>query len=94
MIGKIFLIEIEKDFNKYAGESLIKHNYEQNKYWVNSKSCIITGGSGLVGSSFDDGIKINSSDCNLLNYDESYKKIKSFNPDSIIHCCYGWWFIL
>jgi hypothetical protein len=22
-------------FNKYAGESLIKHNYEQNKYWVN-----------------------------------------------------------
>ena len=50
-----------------------------------SKSCIITGGS-ISYFSFDDGIKINSSDCNLLNYDESYKKIKSFNPDSIIHC--------
>ena len=21
-----------------------------------------------------------------MNYDESYNKIKSFNPDSIIHC--------
>lgn len=51
-----------------------------------SKSCIITGGSGLVGSNFKDGIKINSSHCDLMNYDESYNKIKSFNPDSIIHC--------
>lgn len=51
-----------------------------------NKSCIITGGNGLVGSNFKGGIKLSSSDCNLLNFEESFKKISQKKPESIIHC--------
>lgn len=46
---------------------------------------LITGGSGLVGSSFKEGIKISSKDFNLLNSNEVDKMIKIHQPDVIIH---------
>jgi len=50
------------------------------------KKILITGGTGLVGSSFPDGIKTSSKELDLLNYNHSYEFIKNINPDSIIHC--------
>lgn len=47
---------------------------------------VITGGSGLVGSNFDSGIKLSSKEINLNNFDDSYEKIDSIKPKSIIHC--------
>ena len=47
---------------------------------------LITGGSGLVGSSFPIGKKTSSKELNLLDYKESYDFIKTFNPNAIIHC--------
>lgn len=45
---------------------------------------LITGGTGLVGSSFKDGTKIGSS-VNLCNYDDTYNLIKQEKPDLVIH---------
>jgi GDP-L-fucose synthase len=45
---------------------------------------LITGGTGLVGSSFKDGIKVGSS-VNLCNYDDAYDLIKNEKPDVVIH---------
>ena len=48
---------------------------------------IITGGTGLVGSAFENSsIKLSSSELNLFNYDESFKTVQSHFPDAIIHC--------
>ncbi len=47
---------------------------------------IITGGYGLVGSAFHNSIRLNSKKLNLFNYEDSFKKIKTLNPDGIIHC--------
>ncbi len=46
----------------------------------------ITGGKGLVGSSFDEGQKFDSNDLNLLEYKSSYNKINQLKPNAIIHC--------
>jgi GDP-L-fucose synthase len=46
----------------------------------------ITGGSGLVGSSFPYGNKLNSKNLNLFNYQSSFNTIKTLKPDAIIHC--------
>lgn len=45
---------------------------------------LITGGTGLVGSSFKDGFKVGSN-VNLCNYDEAYNLIKQEKPDVVIH---------
>jgi len=45
---------------------------------------LITGGSGLVGSSFKDGIKADSS-VDLRNYDDAYSFIKQHQPDVVVH---------
>jgi GDP-L-fucose synthase len=47
---------------------------------------LITGGSGLVGSSFESGIKLSSKELNLLDYNQSLEVIKQSKPKSIIHC--------
>lgn len=47
---------------------------------------LITGGSGLVGSSFKSGIKLSSKELNLLDYNDSLKVVEQSNPESIIHC--------
>ena len=46
----------------------------------------ITGGKGLVGSSFEEGQKFDSNDLNLLEYKSSYNQINQLKPDAIIHC--------
>lgn len=45
---------------------------------------LITGGTGLVGSSFRDGIKVGSS-VDLRKYDDAYSLIKDQKPDVVIH---------
>mgnify|MGYP001382123414 CR=1 FL=1 len=47
---------------------------------------LITGGSGLVGSSFENAKKLNSKNLNLFNYEKSFNKVKILKPDAIIHC--------
>ncbi len=50
---------------------------------------LVTGGSGLVGKNLKElcpnFIYLSSSDCNLLNYDESLEYISNINPTHIIH---------
>ena len=46
---------------------------------------LITGGSGLVGSSFKDGIKVSSKDFNLLKSEEVDKMLDMYKPDVVIH---------
>lgn len=46
---------------------------------------IITGGSGLIGSEFSDGVKLKSSDYDLRNKTEVKRMIGDFSPTTIIH---------
>lgn len=46
---------------------------------------LITGGSGLVGMSFKDGIKINSK-VDLRKYDQTQNLIRKYKPDVVVHC--------
>ena len=46
---------------------------------------IITGGSGLIGSEFSEGIKLKSSDYDLRNRSEVIRMIGDFTPTAIIH---------
>ena len=52
---------------------------------VNHNDILILGGSGLLGSNFTKGIKLSSKNVNLLNYEETKKCFKNFNPKIIIH---------
>jgi GDP-L-fucose synthase len=47
---------------------------------------LITGGTGLIGSSLKGDYKLSSDDLNLLDMESSIKTISSINPDRIIHC--------
>ena len=46
---------------------------------------LIFGGTGLVGSNFNNGIKLSSKDVNLLDYDDTLNCIKHHQPEVIIH---------
>ncbi len=46
---------------------------------------LITGGTGLIGSSFKKGVKIGSKDCDLKDYNQTEKIISKYNPEIIIH---------
>lgn len=52
---------------------------------------LVTGGSGLVGEAIksqvnkDDYLFISSKDCDLTNYDITYKYFKDHSPDNVIH---------
>jgi GDP-L-fucose synthase len=46
---------------------------------------LVTGGNGLVGSEFNNFLKINSKDYNLINVEEVKKALSSINPTHIIH---------
>jgi GDP-L-fucose synthase len=50
-----------------------------------NKKILVTGGSGLVGSEFDNFLKINSKDCDLTNQKEIKNLLLSVNPTHIIH---------
>lgn len=49
---------------------------------------LITGGTGLVGSSleFDNCVKLSSKDCDLRDAQQTYKLFESLKPDKVIHC--------
>ena len=46
---------------------------------------LITGGSGLIGSEFETGIKITRKDFNLINPIEVDKMFKTYQPNYVIH---------
>jgi len=46
---------------------------------------LILGGSGLIGSNINFGIKVTSKDVNLLDYKETYNFIKKINPEVVIN---------
>ena len=46
---------------------------------------LITGGTGLIGSSFKRGIKIGSNDYDLRDYTQTEKIFSEYNPEVIIH---------
>ena len=46
---------------------------------------LITGGSGLLGSSFKDGIKLSSSDCDLRSPNDTQNLFNNINPEVVIH---------
>ena len=60
---------------------------------------LVTGGSGMVGSaiknisenSVDQYVFLNSKECDLTNFTQTYQKFKSVNPDYVIHlaACVG-----
>lgn len=46
---------------------------------------VITGGTGLIGSAFNDGIKLTSKR-DLRDYDKAKFSISMYKPDAVIHC--------
>jgi GDP-L-fucose synthase len=46
---------------------------------------VITGGSGLIGSAFNSGVKLNST-TDIRDYQIAKEVISSNNPDVVIHC--------
>lgn len=52
---------------------------------------LVTGGTGMVGSAFKnietehDLILIGSKDCNLMNYDKTFKMFAYYMPNAVIH---------
>jgi GDP-L-fucose synthase len=62
---------------------------------MNTKKILITGGSGLVGTAIKnisnnyldkyEFIFIDSRECNLINYDETYKLFERYLPNYVIH---------
>jgi GDP-L-fucose synthase len=50
------------------------------------KNILILGANGLVGSSFEYGIKLNRNDVDLLNFKKTLDVINYYKPDAIINC--------
>lgn len=52
---------------------------------------LVTGGTGMVGSAFKnietdhDLILVGSKDCDLMNYDQTFKMFAHYMPDAVIH---------
>jgi len=47
---------------------------------------MVTGGSGLVGSTIEANIKLSSKDADLRNWNETISIFKKYKPDEVIHC--------
>ena len=50
------------------------------------KNILILGANGLVGSSFDYGIKLGRKEVDLLNYNKLLDVIQYYKPDAVINC--------
>jgi GDP-L-fucose synthase len=50
------------------------------------KNILILGANGLVGSSFNYGIKLGRKEVDLLNYENTLDVINYYKPDAIINC--------
>lgn len=46
---------------------------------------LVTGGTGLVGSAFRDGVKLSSKDYNLMSQAETRKMLVDYHPEVVIH---------
>jgi GDP-L-fucose synthase len=46
---------------------------------------LITGGTGLIGSAFKEGIKVGSKEYNLTDYNSTQRMFEQYNPDVVIH---------
>jgi GDP-L-fucose synthase len=46
---------------------------------------LITGGTGLVGSAFTDGVKVASADYDLRNREDVQRMLETHRPDCVIH---------
>jgi GDP-L-fucose synthase len=46
---------------------------------------LITGGSGLVGSEFSQGVKLSSKDGDLTNFNETQKLFEKYKPNYVVH---------
>lgn len=46
---------------------------------------LITGGSGLIGSAFNEGVKLNSN-VDLRDYSNAESIIQTHNPEVVVHC--------
>lgn len=53
---------------------------------MNLDKVLILGANGLVGSSFDYGIKLGRKEVDLLNYEKTLDVIKYYKPEAIINC--------
>tara|TARA_R110000803_G_C11986867_1_gene321443 strand:+ start:50 stop:958 length:909 start_codon:yes stop_codon:yes gene_type:complete len=51
-----------------------------------SRKLLITGGTGLVGSSINEGVKINSKHADLKKWDQTKQLFLDQNPSHVIHC--------
>ena len=47
---------------------------------------LITGGTGLVGSAIDIGLKISSKDVDLRNSNKTFSFFEKTKPKKVIHC--------
>ena len=47
---------------------------------------LVTGGTGLVGSAIENGIKLSSSNVNLINTEDTFKIFEDLKPEKVIHC--------
>jgi len=50
------------------------------------KNVLILGANGLVGNSFNYGIKLGRKEVDLLKYNQTLEVIKHYKPDAIINC--------
>ena len=50
------------------------------------KNVLILGANGLVGSSFDYGIKLGRKEIDLLDFNQTLDVIKYYKPDAIVNC--------
>jgi GDP-L-fucose synthase len=50
------------------------------------KNVLILGANGLVGSSFDYGIKLGRKEVDLLDFNQTLDVIKYYKPDAIVNC--------
>ena len=50
------------------------------------KNILILGANGLVGSSFNYGIKLNRNDVDLLDFKKTLDVINYYKPDAIVNC--------
>ena len=56
---------------------------------MNGKKILITGGSSMIGKHLKkflpNAIYLNSSDCNLINFDKTFSLFEKLKPDIVIH---------
>lgn len=46
---------------------------------------LITGGTGLIGSAFKEGIKLSSKDADLRDFNSAFTQIGKISPDVVVH---------